>query len=67
MNQTLPTETKSTNVWLLVGEEKERALRNDFVEQDNVVCLILRIVHNEEERREAINMNKVVPDAGFAI
>ena len=67
MNQTLPNETESTKVWLLVGEEKERALRNDFVEQDNVVCLILRIVHNEEERREAINMNRVVFDASFVI
>lgn len=67
MNQALPNETESTKVWLLVGEEKERALRNDFVEQDNVVCLILRIVHNEEERREAINMNRVVFDASFVI
>ena len=67
MNQALPNETESTKVWLLVGEEKERALRNDFVEQDNAVCLILRIVHNEEERREAINMNRVVFDASFVI
>lgn len=67
MNQAFPNETESTKVWLLVGEEKERALRNDFVEQDNVVCLILRIVHNEEERREAINMNRVVFDASFVI
>ena len=67
MNQALPNETESTKVWLLVGEEKERALRNDFVEQDNVVCLILRIVHKEEERREAINMNRVVFDASFVI
>lgn len=62
MNQTLPNETESTNVWLLVGEEKERALRSDYEEKENMVCLILRIVHNEEERREAINMNRVVSD-----
>ena len=51
MNQAFPNETEPTKVWLLVGEEKERAMRNDFVEKDNVVCLILRIIHNEEERR----------------
>lgn len=62
MNQTLPNETESTNVWLLVGEEKERALRSDYEEKENMVCLILRIVHNEEERREAININRVVSD-----
>ena len=62
INQTTYDETTSTNVWLLVGEEKERALRNDYEEQEDVVCLILRITHNEEERKEAINMNKVVSE-----
>lgn len=64
ISQTVPVEEKSENVWLLKGEEKEKALRNDFEEQEDVVYLVLRILEKEEERREAIRMNRVVSDMG---